>query len=233
MEAIVSDYWKRIWDEHTTKETSGNPYKQVMRTKNKVPQSDDSLSIQVEHLKTFLVQGSDKSALDLCCGNGLVTSKLTDSFNRVVGVDFCKNLIDSATKNSTDIEFMCADIKTFNSASVGKFDNIIMTAALQHFTEAEVISIFENQYLALNTDGVLLVTDILDVEKRWQFYQTDEQKNAYFNALKQKQPIMGTWFSQSWLTELSRHLGFSSITILKQPEHFDFSHYRFDILLRK
>lgn len=81
----------------------------------------------------------DGDVLELCCGDGFNASNFySHRSNSVIAVDFDVSAIKSAKENwhRTNIKFEVADIRT--QMPIGKYDNIIWDAAIEHFTEDEI-----------------------------------------------------------------------------------------------
>jgi hypothetical protein len=53
------------------------------------------------------------------------------------------------------------------------------------------------------------------------------------SAINNDSPIIGTWFDPQLLLKLGKYTGFEAVEILPQPDDFPYSHYRFDLLLKK
>lgn len=228
----MNSYWKNFWDEYTANVNSDDLYKQVLRSKNKKPQSEESILEIIHYIQNHLKLHKELSLLDICCGNGLLTSQLLPYVKEIAGVDFCQNLINTAQKQQNPIEYFCEDAVNFHLPD-RKFDRILMTAALQHFSEAQVVNLFVMHYNNLAQNGMFLITDILDIDQKWSFFQTNEQKKAHFDAVAIEKPLMGSWFKKEWLIELAYYSGFKNAKVLVQPDSFYFSHYRFDLLCEK
>ena len=67
----------------------------------------------------------------------------------------------------------------------------------------------------------------------WDFFNTDERKEVYFNSLESNAPIIGTWFDKLFFENLSSNLGFGKYVSLDQPNYQINSHYRFDFISQK
>lgn len=195
---------------------------------------DESLfENMVSHIISHLDLSKQCSVLDLCCGNGLISAELAKHCRHVTGIDFSEKLVeDIALRGVANITGISGDALNvcFESNS---FERILFAAAMQHFTQAEVILLFRNQFTWLKQGGLLLITDILDSNRIWEFYDSDEREHAYFTNVMSGTPILGTWFDRLWLKKLAKHAGFRGVEILEQPADYPYSHYRFDLLCKK
>jgi cyclopropane fatty-acyl-phospholipid synthase-like methyltransferase len=82
----------------------------------------------------------------------------------ITAVDFDSNAIEIAKKRNMahNIDFKVCDIR--NSLPIGKFNNIVWDAAIEHFTESEIDSIMCNIRESLTTAGVLSGYTVLEKE---------------------------------------------------------------------
>jgi len=225
-------YWKKYWDKHL-KHSSNDPFMQVLRVKDKKPVDIKVFKEFTKHIINTLEVNKKHKCLDLCCGNGLITIEIAYRCKEVVAVDFCDKLIDVVNNyNFENITSIVSDILDLPH-SIGNFDRILMAAALQHFSQSQIIQLFKKQYDSLNENGRFLVTDILDQNKLWQFYNSSEREIAYFDHLKNNTPILGTWIDQLWLQKLSKYCGFRHSKVITQSPCFPYSNYRFDLLCIK
>jgi cyclopropane fatty-acyl-phospholipid synthase-like methyltransferase len=229
----MSEYWKSFWDKHTDELSSNDPFKQVERTLNQKSPSKNDFDKVLQYNTSMLDLKLNHEVLDFCCGNGLFSTELAQYCKRVTGVDFCQNLIlelkNKKYDNIISIQSDALEI-TFEHES---FDRVLFSAALQHFTESEVIKLFHRIYNWLKPNGLLFITDILDQRKIWEFYNSQDRIKTYFTDLEKNTPIMGTWFDRTWVEQLGIYTGFKDSKSISQPNDFWYSHYRFDFICRK
>lgn len=103
--------------------------------------------------------------LELCCGGGFYTRNFYSiRAKRIIACDFDKKAIATAIrKNSAEnIEYILCDIRY--DMPTGKFDNIIMDTALEHFTKDEMKNILENIKVRLSNLGVFSGYTIVEKE---------------------------------------------------------------------
>ena len=225
-------YWKTFWDRYV-EDAEDNPFSQVGRTLNKRPMSEAMFRKAAAYVIEKLELETHHEVLDLCCGNGLFSAALAPRCRHVVGVDFSEKLIADmevrAPKNVTGMVRDALEV-AFQPAS---FHRILFAAALQQFTQAQVIRLFKDLIRWLKPGGLLLVTDILDAQRIWHYYNSPEREDVYFQRTMEEAPILGTWLDRVWLEKLARHVGFSDAQALDQPDDYWYAHYRFDLFCRK
>jgi len=93
--------------------------------------------------------------LELCCGDGFYTRNFYSvRAKKIIACDFDKKAIMTAIRENSaeNIEYILCDIRY--DMPTGKFDNIIMDAALEHFTKDEMKNILENIKMRLSDCGI-------------------------------------------------------------------------------
>ena len=107
-------------------------------------------------LQASTTPSKQPKVLELCCGDGFMTyhfySLLAD---RVIAIDFDEYAIHRAKTNcgNENIEYLVGDIR--KDIPESKFDNIIWDAAIEHFTENEIIDLMSTIKSRLNSGGIL------------------------------------------------------------------------------
>lgn len=95
-------------------------------------------------------------ALELCCGDGFNAYHFyAIHLESIISVDFDRAAIEHARKNfkNSKIRYEICDIRS--SIPIGKFDNVIWDAAIEHFTESEINKIMSDIKDRLTDKGIL------------------------------------------------------------------------------
>lgn len=103
--------------------------------------------------------------LELCCGDGFMTYHFYSSqASHITAMDFDQEALASARKNCSapNITFRLGDIRT--DMPVGKFDNIIWDAAIEHFTEDEIRALMSSIKERLAPHGIISGYTIVEPE---------------------------------------------------------------------
>jgi cyclopropane fatty-acyl-phospholipid synthase-like methyltransferase len=233
----MSDYWKDIWAKKSIATQTPEKLLQVRRTLNGAPISQDEVDFICASICNALSLNERDDVLDLCCGNGLLTPSLLARARSVVAVDFSLPLITSLRTEMADtdpqrLQILHADAMALNFAP-SQFQKIVMAGALQHFTLSQTVVLFKRMAQWLMPEGCLLLTDITDQSRMWNFHDTPQRAGAHFERLAVDQPLLGTWFDPIWLYKLAEHAGFSQVQLRPQPPQRSCAHYRFDLLCLK
>jgi SAM-dependent methyltransferase len=104
-----------------------------------------------------------KGVLELCCGDGFNAKHFYSLRSAsVLSCDFDPKAIRLAKRKNQapNVEFIVKDIRT--DMPVGKFENVIWDAAIEHFTLDETASILHNIKTRLTEGGILSGYTIVD-----------------------------------------------------------------------
>ena len=93
------DYWKEHFDENAAK-FENSLFKQVDMTVNGKEAGDIQVDLRVKGIMDNLSLKKSDILLDICCGNGMITSRLASYVSYIYAVDFSEGLINIA--NSTN-----------------------------------------------------------------------------------------------------------------------------------
>jgi len=227
----MTDYWKSFWLAHGKESQHTELQVQVLRTLNKQPVAPEAFAAILDSVSAMLKPEPDIDLLDLCCGNGLITKEFISSVRSVTAVDLSEELV-SKVKNGTsrNVTTLAADARTVSFPD-NSFDRILLYAGLQYFSEIETVELFQRLRRWIRNGGLVVLGDIPDATRRWDFFNSPERENAYFDGLKADKPLVGHWFDPSWLEKLANYAGFVSAALHPQPATLPYQHYRFDLVL--
>jgi len=110
----MKSYWQNHFDLNSQK-YQASLLKQVGKTINGREIPETQVNLIVKNIAKILRLSADDSVIDLCCGNGLITSRLAPLVKNIVGVDFSAGLIAEAEKhsNSQNIKYLHNDEEKF------------------------------------------------------------------------------------------------------------------------
>lgn len=225
-----NDYWTNYWKTNKIVEND-NIHSKVGRTIAGVPISKKDWDKTLKFLAKKLFLTEKDLVLDLGAGSGAISLPFSRIVSKVYAVDISKKLLSSIPAHSNIVK-MPEDIRHLKFKE-GSFSKIIFYFAIQHLSEAEAVQLFEKMYLWLKKGGAIYIGDIPDQDKLFEFFNTKERKNIFYQSLKDNKPIIGTWFTKKFFLELAKVQKFKSAKIIVQPKYCINSHYRFDLLLKK
>jgi ubiquinone/menaquinone biosynthesis C-methylase UbiE len=94
-------------------------------------------------LEPVLKDGKLGSVVEIACGVGASARYLAGTFERYIGVDYSRELIERAREfhrhTPGSVEFIVLNVKDLSEATVAKSDCIFAIGALHHFTEIDEV----------------------------------------------------------------------------------------------
>lgn len=228
--------WKKHWDEYPTKFQETEYFKQVGKTVSGNPISDTQFRGIISDISAGLNIGREDTVLDMCCGNGIITTEISKDCKSVVGIDYSDHLIRVAQKfnKPENVSYFCASVlekdlkKLFNKP----FTKIYMYEALQHFNEDDFVNIVDLIGEISSTNSTIFFGSVPDKDKLWDFYNTAERRDEYIIRQSENNDALGTWWSQKYIVNICLNKGFE-VEFLPQNPILHTSHYRFDFRLTK
>ena len=98
-----------------------------------------------------------KAILELGCGDGRDTQRLSKAGVWVVGMDKSKDAIDIAIQRNPGCTFHVADIRSGLPLGGDCYPVVIASLCLHYFTWEETVEIVDNLYTLLEVGGLLLI----------------------------------------------------------------------------
>lgn len=169
--------------------------------------------------RTYLNLSPNDRLLDLGCGAGLITNKLVDDVNIVVGVDASSGMIENADRKSKFIKVIAmADNLPFPNES---FNKIFCHSVFQYFPNYKYATkVIKEMLRTLCSEGKCLIMDIPDID----------EKESYFKVkTPDKHNLKRRFYNKSWFINLV-----PNARIFKQeiPDYKN-SQFRFNVLIQK
>jgi SAM-dependent methyltransferase len=225
--------WFRYWGDILHRTGEDDFFRQVGRTVGGAPTPPAQLDLPVSAVTRGLALNRQDVLLDLCCGNGLITARLSELCKAVVGVDYSAELIRIANErharpNITYLHRAAEDLHPADFVS-GTPNKVCMNFALQHFTAAMVDRLLRSLRKLTRHELILYFSDVPDVEKLRQFYNTATRWAEFEQGRARRTEVIGTWWSRDHLVSLFEAAGYGIRIIDVEPER-NTAHYRFDLL---
>ena len=228
--------WQGYWNEVPKQYGETEFLKQVGKTTTGISVSNVVVNAIVSNIVEELSIGREDHILDLCCGNGLLSSNVSRQCEEVVGVDVSAVLIAVARKyhQPENVEYFCRSIldpTLYAQLESRRITKICVYEALQYFRTEDLRLILRLARKILPHDGLVLFGSIPDAEKLWSFYNTPDRQAEYFRRMAEGTEAIGTWWNKQELREIAENEGFS-VEILAQKRTLHTAHYRFDVRIR-
>jgi SAM-dependent methyltransferase len=226
---VSTDRWLDFWRAHGRTAASADPQTQVLRTFNKQPIETERWQETLVYVDKLFPVGPVDDVLDLCCGNGLFSSHFAHRARTVTAVDISPDLLANLAQRALhNVTTLCSDVREICFADAS-FSRIWLYAAIQYFSEGEIVLLIRNMLHWLRPEGLLFIGDVPDRTRLWGFYDTPERRSKYFDNCVKDQDVVGTWFDPLWLRYLAESAGFRNAETIPQPPRQIYAHFRFDM----
>jgi cyclopropane fatty-acyl-phospholipid synthase-like methyltransferase len=225
--------WKSFWDRFPNKFARNEFLKQTGKTLHGQPISSEQLNTLVSDVVQKLKLQDIDRVMDLCCGNGLITSAIAKKCQLVIGVDFSNPLIKIAREfhSAANVSWFCMSVLDMTPENIQQstpFTKIYMYEALQHFQQEQLAQLIETLLVFSNKETVILLASIPDQSRLWSFYNTPERQREYGEKKRQGTEAIGTWWEQSIIRDTCAAYNLQC-EFLSQPKYLHTAHYRFDV----
>jgi len=205
---------------------------QVGKTVEKKTVDIKQLDIIVDSIINNLDLKCNDIVIDIGCGNGLLTKKISKNIKKIYGFDICEELIEVAKKHnySSNIEYVYSDIFDVDLKNKYQANKLYMYEVLQHFGYSELRKLL----LKLKREVCefeLYIGGIPDYESLFKFYSTkDKRKYFYYSILESGTFHIGTWWYKEHIIFVCEDLNLK-VRLIKQNKKLYTSKYRFDVII--
>jgi SAM-dependent methyltransferase len=198
------------------------------------PVPPDQIDVLVRDVAGALDLGRDDLLLDLCCGNGLITFRLSRLCRTVVGADYSPDLIEIArerhSRPNTVYLHRAADALRPSDLPMGLPTKVCVNSGLQYFTVAMAESLLRSLRL-LQDELTIYLTDVPDSGKLGVYYSGQQRWEEFERRRAEGTEAIGSWWDRDHLHSLFTAAGYSC-TMLDPASDRSMAHYRFDVLGR-
>ena len=123
--------------------------------------------VSSDAIREYVVDATNKNAIDFGCGTGLVGMDLLNDFHSVLFLDTSQNMINQIRQKISGFDIQNADTLCFNFEKKAQsdlhVDYIFMAQVLLHIHDVEFV--LSRLFDVLNEDGHLLIVDFDKNEK--------------------------------------------------------------------
>ena len=196
---------------------------QVKRTVNGRPVSKEQIDMIVAAVCSELELTRDDILLDLCCGNGALSTLLFDHCAGGLGVDFSEYLISVAKRDFSsppERTYILQDVVEFceNPQSPEKFTQY-------GFSDKQIAKRLLNE----NFPNIrrMFIGNCPDKDQMKEFFG---DRNVVAGVEADPDSPIGIWRTQQEFISLAESCGWHG-SIHKMPDQYYASHYRYDVIL--
>ncbi len=220
-----------VYEAHAREAHERDFWGQVRRTKHGEPFPEQQIQMIVEQCRDLLALGSDDPFIDLCCGNGALTTRVFGPEAVGTAVDVAPTLIRVAQTHfaSDRIEYLLADVVEWaESATVDHTPTKALLYGSINFIPPDrtprLLAAVRSRFPSVER---FVIGNVADRDRLHDFFDPD----AYVAGIEDDpaSPI-GYWWSAGDFVAMAESAGWK-IDIVRMPESFTASHYRFDAVL--
>ncbi|WP_042302095.1 class I SAM-dependent methyltransferase [Paraburkholderia kururiensis] len=207
---------------------------QVKRTVRGKPVPAEQIEMIVGVIKEVLALRPDDTVLDLACGNGALSARLTDSCAALVGVDISPYLIDVAQQHFAQpsrVEFVADGAAQYLAAARApeRFTKVLCYGSFAYFPHddaRETLRLLGERFVNVER---IFIGNLPDRDRAGAFYAPREPLPG---ELDDPQAQIGIWRTQAQFAELAAQAGWDA-AFSTMPGGFFSVHYRYDVLLTR
>jgi hypothetical protein len=206
---------------------------QVKRSVGGRPVDAAQIQLIVDAAVGALDVNSDDVLLDICCGNGALTSQVAAGCAGAVGIDFSEPLIRVAQADfETDRHrYVLTDALSWLQAPVDPeaFTIALCYGSLSYLPRAAAEEAIANVHRNFPNIRRLFLGNLPNRETSSEYYA---DRHEAVGRLDQHDTQIGVWYAPEEFVRLGENLGWS-VEIKFMPDHFFARKYRFDALLHR
>ena len=201
---------QQYYCERINKNESNNFLWQVGKTVNGKVVSEDHLEIIIKTIINRLKLNKNDNLLDVGCGNGLLTKKIAEYVFSATGVELTPELFEIANKYNlgNNIRYINDNILKFDEKDTKKYSKVYLYEVIQHLNYQEANELFYKLNEITVSNATIFIGGVLDVEKKWEFFDSEERRGVYFTSLLSGGSSLGTWYYKGFFKFLAEKHGF-------------------------
>ncbi|MEZ6014264.1 MAG: class I SAM-dependent methyltransferase [Planctomycetota bacterium] len=203
---------------------------QVRRTVNGQPLPQRQIDLIVDAMAEALDLGAQDRLLDLCCGNGALTTYWFARCAGGLGVDFSPYLVDIARQrfsHGPHERYHIESVLTFAQGPqpYGAFDKAVCYGSLQYLRRSDVAALLRGLRRAQPTLQRLVLGNVPDRDLVAAFARPGVDV-----PLDDPESAIGCWWGAADLRAVAEDAGWD-LQVRRMPSEFYSAHYRFDAVL--
>ena len=220
-----------LYKEHPKTCAPDDFWGQVKRTINGKAIPQEQIDMIVNASTNGLDLNSDDVLLDLCCGNGALSTLLFNLCRGGVGIDFSEILISVANKNFArpKQDYHLQDVLDYckQAPNLERFTKILCYGSFAYLENKHAYDLL--RALRLNCPNVsqVFIGNCPDKNKLQDFFYDKDYTQGIEN--EPDSPI-GIWRTEEEFTSMAKECGWKA-SIHRMPKNYYAAHYRYDVVL--
>jgi hypothetical protein len=207
---------------------------QVKRTVHGKPVSEEQIDLIVGQIKTQLTLSDADVLLDLACGNGALSDRLTSSCAALLGVDISDYLIEVAREHfgkPPKVDFAAQGVVQYLEEEVdpARFTKVLCYGSFMYFSDEDAratLALVNERFVNAQT---FFIGNLPDRERFGAFYS---QRDPAPGELDDPKALIGIWRTRDAFAAMAHDAGWET-TFTAMPEGFYSTHYRYDAVLHR
>lgn len=222
------------YDAHSRTVPREDYWRQVCRTQNGEPVSEEQIKIIVNAVIAGLKLCKQDILLDLACGNGALSRMLFDFCSGLVGVDISPYLIEIANQDflrAPDYTFIARGIYDYleTEAHPERFTKVLCYASIQYLSDPYLKEMLDILYKRFSKVSLVFIGNVPDKERAAFFYKN---RIPSHEELTDPEARIGVWRTKKEIESLAEEAGWR-IKFSSMPPDFYLSSHRYDVTLER
>jgi SAM-dependent methyltransferase len=209
-------------------------YAQVKHTVAGTPVSPEQIAMIVQSVRSGLSLEAADRILDLCCGNGALTTEFFAACGGGLGVDFCETLITIANRHFVrrpQEAFRLQDVVDYarNADDTAGFTKAVCHGGFQYLPPAdaqELLELLRQRFVEVKR---VFLGNLPDKRRIDAFFRDRDRVAGVENDSASP---LGIWRTEDEIHSLSAKTGWTA-TIVPMNARYYAAHYRYDVLLKR
>lgn len=230
----MSEHNMSFYKEHPKTCARDDFWGQVRRTINGKPVPQEQIDMIVKSISGLLALKTDDFFLDLCCGNGALSTYFFSQCAGGKGVDFSDFLIDVAQEyfvKRQDEIYELGDVTVFvqKEQKPEVYTKGLCYGSFQFLSNEKAEILLADLHRRFLNLELFVLGNMPDRDRLHAFFRPDR----YTPGIEDNpESAIGIWRSAGQLNEMAARAGWS-ISFHRMPEGYHASHYRFDAVLSR
>ena len=229
----MTDYQNFDHDAYARSKNKDDFWGQIRRTVNGTPVDQNQIDLIVLAIKQRLGLKEHDYLLDLACGNGALSSLLSNYCKKLHGVDLSEFLITVAKENfaSSKLTFTCNDVVDYLSKvkNPDLFNKVLCYGSFSYLSEDAACEFLRLIYQRFSNVSRVFLGNLPDLNLKDLFFTKSVPSNS---DLICNTTSIGIWRTESEFIGIAKNAGWV-VDVSRMQGKFYASNYRYDVLLRR